>query len=422
MRLELGFLKVELSIPELKGTLDSFKENRLKALESLTNDLKDVVADNLNQLMNAEMTLFLGDKEQEGNKRNGYKVRDYTLKGIGTIRVRVPVDRNRQFESKVVPKREKIDPRVKEDIAALHLGGLSTRTLSMMSKRLLGVDISHQTVANSLPMLSEHALAWLGRPIQGDWWALIIDGTNFKVTRRGSTEKEPLLVVLGIDSSNNRSVLAVEPGYRDSADAWRSVFRSLKSRGLKAAGVKVGVMDGLPGLESVFVDEFQDATTCRCWFHAKQNAMMKCAKRLREPFEALLKRVNYADSEASARAAFKELEVEFGNDCERAVSCIRKDLDSLVSHYRFPKGVWQALKTTNAVERIHKEFKRRSRAMEGMSEMTLMTLVAFTALRLEMGWRRRAVDTFEVEHLIGDKKKKQLPDLKTILEGENIVH
>ena len=99
----IGPLKVELSIPELKGTLDSFKENRLKALESLTNDLKDVEADNLNQLMNAEMTLFLGDKEQEGNKRNDYKVRDYTLKGIGTIRVRVPVDRNRQFESKVVP-------------------------------------------------------------------------------------------------------------------------------------------------------------------------------------------------------------------------------------------------------------------------------------------------------------------------------
>jgi putative transposase len=422
MRVKLGFIKVEISVPELRNTVEAFKENRLKALEVFSENIKDSVADSLNQLLNLEMTLFLGQNEQIANKRNGYKIKDYTFKGLGTVRINVPVDRHRQFESAVIPKRESVDPRIKEDIAALHLAGLSTRTLSMMSKRLLGLEVSHQTVANSLPMLSGHALNWLNRPIAGNWWALIVDGTNFKVTRRGSTEKEPLLVVLGIDENNNRSILAVESGYRDSADAWRSVFRSLKNRGLNGSRVQVGVMDGLPGLESVFADEFHNSVTARCWFHAKQNAMLKCPKRLRDSFEVLLKKVNYADSEASARAAFADLETKFGHDCQKAVHCIGKDLDSLLNHYRFPKGVWQALKTTNAVERIHKEFKRRSRAMEGMSEMTLMTLVAFTALRLEMGWRRRAVDTYEVDHLVHDKKRRELPDLKDVIEGKTLVH
>lgn len=419
MRLNVGgFLKVELSLPELKKTLSAFKEDRLAALEALSEEVRASVSESMNQLLNAEMTLFLGQTDQQDNKRNGYQSRDYTLKGIGTLRLKVPVDRKRQFESHIIPKRERVDPRIKQDIAALHLAGLSTRTLSMMSKRVLGLEISAQAVSESLPMLSEHAKAWLQRPLEGEWWAILVDGTNFKVSRRGSTEKEPMLVVLGIAKDNRRSILAIEPGYRDNADSWRAVFRDLKRRGLDPLGVQVGVMDGLPGLERVFAEEFPRSVTARCWFHAMQNALSKAPKRLKDTLHLMAKKVMYANSEASARAAFAELERVMGKDCERAVGCLRKDLDSLVSHYRFPAKVWQALKTTNAVERIHKEFKRRTRAMEGVGEQTLTTLVAFTALRLEMGWRRRAVDTYELDHLIG--KPKELPDLQ-VIAGEKVT-
>lgn len=414
----MGFLKLELSMPELKNTLTTFREGRVAALESLSEEIKASVSEGLNQLLNAEMTLFLGQSDQQDNKRNGYQTKEYTLKGVGTVRLRVPVDRKRRFESDVIPKRERMDPRIKEDIAALHLAGLSTRTLSMMSKRLLGIEVSAQTVSQSLPMLSEHAKAWLQRPIEGEWWALLVDGTNFKVTRRGSTEKEPMLVVLGIDRNNHRSILAIEPGYRDSADSWRSVFRELKARGLDPMKVQVGVMDGLPGLEKVFQEEFPKSVTARCWFHAMQNTLAKAPKRLKDTVHHFAKQVMYANSESSARAAFAEFERAMGSDCERAVSCLRKDLDSLVSHYRFPEKVWQALKTTNAVERVHKEFKRRTKAMEGVGEQTLATVVAFTALRLEMGWKRRAVDTYELSHLIG--QPKQLPDLK-VVAGQNLI-
>lgn len=415
----MGFLKVEVNLSEITTALAAFKESRMKALEVLNDELKASVTSTINQLLHAEMALFLGSPEQQDNKRNGYQTKEYTLKGVGTLRLRVPVDRKRQFDSSIVPKRERIDPRIKQDIAALHLAGLSTRTLAMMSKRILGIDISHQTVSESLPMLSEHAKAWLRRPIDGEWWALIVDGTNFKVRRRGSVEKEPMLVVLGIDKHNHRSILAIEPGYRDSADAWRSLFGDLKRRGLNPMKVQVGVMDGLPGLESVFCDEFPKAMTARCWFHSMRNALVKAPKRLQEAFHVLAKRIMYADSESSARAAFIGLEEAMGSDCERAISCLRKDLDSLVSHYRFPDKVRHALKTTNAVERIHKEFKRRTKAMESVGEMTLTTLVAFTALRLEMGWRRRAVDTFELDHLIG--KSKKMPVLQAF-EGDGVVH
>jgi len=394
MRLKLSIARFEVSVPELKLAVEGFAQNRIKAIESVVEDGKRVIADFLNQAMHAEMTLFLGKPNEADNKRNGYEERDYTFKGLGTLRVKVPVDRKRRFNSVIIPKNERMDPRLSEDMAALHLAGISTRTLALMSKRILGIEVSHQTVSSSLDMLSGEAQKWLTRPISEEYWALIIDGTYFKVRRRGSVEREPSLVVLGISSNNRRSILAIEPGTRDSADAWRAVFHSLKQRGLDATRVRVGVMDGLPGLEKAFREDFPKAITARCWFHSLQNAAAKTPKRLHDAFLILAKKVMYADGEVAARAAFGELEAAMDGDCQRAVDCLRKDLDSLVSHFKFPKKIWKALKTTNAVERIHKEFKRRSRSMEGVGEDTLTTLLAFTAMRLEMTWRRRAIDSY----------------------------
>ena len=406
-------VKVELSVPELRQALESFTQNRLKAMDSLIQDVRGSVSTVLNQVLNAEMTVFLGQPEQAGNKRNGYSERDYVVKGLGVIRIRVPVDRRRQFESQIVPKHERVDPRLVEDMAALHLAGLSTRTMSLMSERLLGVKISHEKVSSSLPMLGQEALQWLKRPLNRKYWALIIDGTYFNVRRLGSVEKEAALIVLGIDKDNRRSVLAIEPGTRDNAESWRAVFRELKERGLSTEGVEIGVMDGLPGLERVFSEEFPSAVTARCWFHAMQNALAKTPKRLTDAFHVLAKRVMNAESYDDARAEFAALKAQLETECPRAVACLEKDLSSLLSHYKFPAKLWRALRTTNAVERIHKEFKRRAKAMEAMGENTLMTVVAFTAMKLELGWQQRSVDTFESKN-IGRKRLEAGNDDQTI--------
>ena len=100
-----------------------------------------------------------------------------------------------------------------------------------------------------------------------------------------------------------------------------------------------------------------------------------------------------------------------GKDATKAVRCIEKDLDSLVSHYSFPKPLWLALKTTNSVERINKEFKRRSKSMDSLGELRVKTLVAFTAMRLELGWRRRAVDTYDKQLLNQRTKFSDVIDL-----------
>jgi putative transposase len=403
--LDMGILKIEVNVPELRGALDTFRKKRIQGLEMITREIRAAAGNAIDQLMNAEMELFLGKPDQAGNKRNGYATREYAFKGLGLLRLRVPVDRRRTFESEVIPKSERIDPRIKEDMAVLHLAGLSKRDLEMISRRVLGVEVSRETVSQSLSLIQEKSLQWLQRPISGRYWALYIDGTNFKIQRRGSTEKEPSLVVLGVDAQDRKSILAIEPGSKDDASSWEAVFSELKRRGLDAQAVRVGLMDGLPGLETAFQSAFPKAVTARCWVHALKNAVAKAPARLRPSFKRLAGAVMYASSEAAAREAFRTLKEAMSADAKRAVRCLEKDLDSLLVHYRFDKRYWLALKTTNPIERVNKEFKKRARAMGSLGEGLQECLVAFTALRLEMGWKRFAIDTPHLANFVklGDK-------------------
>ena len=144
---------------------------------------------------------------------------------------------------------------------------------------------------------------------------------------------------------------------------------------------------------------------------ANGNIMAKVPKRLHDPFHHLLKKVMYAQGATDALERFKDLKTAMNNDCARAVNCLEKDLESLLAHYKFNKKLWRALKTTNSVERINKEFKRRSKSMDSLGEVTLNALVAFTALRIEMGWKNRSVDTYDYDGIPGRKKKLPLMTL-----------
>jgi putative transposase len=405
MHLRMGIIKVEIKVPALVKALENFRENRLSALETLSSEIQSSVSDFFNSLLQTEMDVFLGQPEQALNKRNGYKEREYALKGVGCLRIRLPLDRHRKFKSAVIPAREQIDPRIKEDIAVLHLAGLSNRTLAMVSRRMLGVEVSTNTVRRSLDVIEDRALGWLERPLEKKYWALFVDGTNFRIQRRGSTEKEPTLVVLGIDQDNHMSLLALQPGNKDDAKSWREIFKDLIARGLDPHAVQIGVMDGLPGLETTFKECFTKAVTARCWAHSMRNAMAKVPERLEEAFAELAHKIMYANSEADARQAFSALKAAMGSDAERAVRVIERDLESLLAHYKFEKRFWRTLRTTNPIERVNKELKRRTKSMETIGERTLQVLLAFTAMRLEFHWQRFAVDAPHLEKLANKRNR-----------------
>jgi putative transposase len=418
----MSIIKLEVKISEIRKALEGFRDNRKKALESLSNEIKIMISDTFNQLLNAELQIFLGKPEESDNKRNGFREREYNLKGLGTIRIKMPRDRKGRFESAVIPSHERTDPRVKAEMAVLHLAGLSTRTLSMISKRLLGVEVSRNTVNESLSLVKVEAEKWLTRPLSKKYWAIYIDGTNFRIKRRGTVEKEPSLVVLGVDENNYKSILAIEPGTRDNVEAWRAVFSSLRDRGFDSNAVRIGIMDGLPGLEKLFKEEFPNSLTARCWFHALGNAMAKTPKRFAAQFKKLAQKVMYASSENDARMAFLTLKQMMGQDAQKAVYCLEKNLDSLLVHYRFDKHFWVALKTTNSIERIHKELKRRTKSMDSVGESTLTVIVAFIALKMEFGWQKYKINSPALQNLMYLKKLEEINTVEKAVENIGLLN
>lgn len=402
----MSIIKVEIRLREIPLAIEAFKNSRKKALDLFTEEIRTAVSKGFNQLLNTEIELFLGQDTQVDNKRNGYQPeRVYVLKGVGALKVRVPKDRLGRFESAIIPPKERVDPRIKAEMAILQLAGLSSRTLSMISKRLLGVEAGKDSVNASLSLVEDEAKRWLDRPLDREYWALYVDGTNFKVQRRGSTAREPALVVLGIDESNHRSILAIEPGTKDNVECWKAVFSSLKRRGLNAGKVRLGVMDGLTGLEKLFKQEFPNSVTQRCWFHALGNAIAKSPARLREAFKLQAHKIMYAQTENDARIAFQTLRELMVDDADRAVRCIEKDLDSLLTFFKFDRSFWVALRTTNAIETINRQFKRRTRGMDTMGESTLESVLAFTALKIEFGWGLHRIDSkVYTQHLEKEEK------------------
>ena len=385
---------------EIEKYLEIFRKNQSKGFSLLIQEIKSSVSETIKHLLQAEITLFLNSNKQLSNRFNGYHPpRSYTIKGLGEIQVKVPKDRNGKFNSNIIPKYERIDPRLEADMAVLHLAGLSTRTLSMISKRLLGVKVNKDMVTSSLDVIKDEAEKWLERPLNEEFWALIIDGTFFSIQRKGSIQKEPMLVVLGIGKNNCKSLLSISSGTRDNVSCWKAVFKDLKERGLCGDSVKVGVMDGLPGLEKLFKEEFSNSSTSRCWRHAAENIMAKVPKRFEKAFKLMLDKVMYAESREDALEAFNELKTTMNKDGLRAVNCLEKNLESLLNHFNFDPGYRLTLRTTNSIERVNKELKRRYRAMGSIGESSLRVLMAFTSLRLQMAWQSRPVNSKAIQNL-----------------------
>lgn len=368
---------------------------RPRPKRSLKQYLLEKVQHWINSLLEAERDEFLGRgrherlAEEEGNYRNGYRPRKLTLLGLGELDLRVPRDRKGEFHSAWLPERKAQDAELEAFLAEAFLAGLSTRDLARISEKHLGRKYDSKQVSRIVARASEELDAWLERRLEPTVYKfLYVDGAYFRVRINGRVSRQPFCAVLGVSEQNECfEVLAIEMGDREKTDLWESVFRGLLDRGLDREAVELGVMDGLPGLEALFGRYFPRAQTQRCQKHAKANACRRVRKREREAFAKDLNRIFYASQQSQARTAFHELKAQWGRSFPGAVAIIEKDLDALLRFFQFDPAYWTVLRTTNPIERLNKEFKRRTRAMEVTGgEISTYRCLAYVAQTMEYRW------------------------------------
>jgi putative transposase len=247
----------------------------------------------------------------------------------------------------------------------MFLSGVSTRTLSMMSETLVGRKLSPMEVSNSGRELTQAVEAWRERDLSSEPIKYIyIDGTLFSMRIDGSVEKGPVLVVVGVTEKGHRTVLALQAGNNESAPVWRELFKDIKRRGLNSSHVRLGIMDGLPGLEKVFLEEFASAKVQRSQVHVARNILAKVPKKLKKRIADDVRSIFYAPSKKQSLAFFSDFKKTWEQELPSVVKCLENSLHSCLTYLQFPEEEWVCLRTTNVIERVNKGFKRRTKPIK----------------------------------------------------------
>jgi putative transposase len=391
-------MKMEITVTEAVELINQIHQSPDNLFEMIRENVKETVGQYLSNLMEAELSHFVGRDRYErkpgcNNHRNGSYPRRYTLKGVGQVAVKVPRDRNGEFSTQVIPRSKQYEDVLRKDLCGMFLAGVSTRTLSLLSERLIGRPISAAEVSNCSAQLTEAVEAWRERDLSGEPIKyMYVDGTLFSMRVNRSVGKEPVLVAIGVTEKGCRTVLGLQAGDKESSTSWREFFKDLKRRGFDGSQVKLGIMDGLSGLETVFTQEFPNAKTQRCQVHVTRNILAKVPKKLKLDVADQVRSIFYASSKRKASEFFSEFKDRWEKELPSAVKCLENSLESCLTYLQFPEEEWVCLRTTNVIERVNKEFKRRTRPMEILAgERSCYTLLAFVCLKMELRWRSKPI-------------------------------
>jgi putative transposase len=391
-------MKVEISVPEVVNIINEIQKQPERIFEMIRVNIREGVGQYLSEIMKTELTHFLGRdhyqrNEGSDNYRNGSYDRHFTLKGIGEVKVDVPRDRKGEFKTRVIPRSKQYEDAIRQDLCLMFLSGVSSRTLSIMSNRLIGRSISPTEVSTAGKELSESVEKWRNRDLSNEKIKyLFVDGVCFDMRIGDSVESTPVLVVIGVSEEGRRFVLGLQSGDKESASCWREFFKDLKRRGLDANRIVLGVMDGLSGLEKVFKEEFPKSKVQRCQVHVARNALAKVPKKLKKAVADDIRSIFYASSKNKSLELFIEFKAKWEQTVPSAVKCLERSLDACLSFFNFPDDEWISLRTTNIIERLNKEFKRRTKPMEIVAgENSCYTLLAFICLRMELHWRSNPI-------------------------------
>jgi putative transposase len=391
-------MKVEISVPEVMSIFKEIQQKPENIFEMIRVEIKESVGEYLSRLMDLERTEFLGRQRYEhvqgdANHRNGSYSRSFTLKGIGAVKVEVPRDRKGEFETRVIPRSKQYEIELRQNLSLMFLTGISTRALSMMSERLIGRKVSPTEVSNANKELIGAAEKWRTRDLSGEPTKYVfLDGVNFDMRIDRSIEKVPVLVAIGVAKTGRKRVLGFQAGDKESAPTWREFFKDLKNRGLDGRDMILGAMDGLPGLEKVFKEEFPKAKVQRCQVHVVRNVLAKVPKKLKRAVADDIRSIFYASSKSKAMEFFEIFKQKWQKDLPSAVKCLENSIEACLTFFICPEEEWISLRTTNIIERLNKEFKRRTKPMEIVAgENACYTLLAFICLKMELHWQSNPI-------------------------------
>lgn len=355
--------------------------------------MRERVRGAIEAIVEEELAAALGaaSSVRVGEERRGYRhgTRSRTLTtSLGPATIAMPRARleegdgtTREWRSWVVPRYQRRTERVDEAVLGLYLAGTNTRRVkSALAPLLKGSPLSKDAVSRLVGRMSGDFESWRTRDLASDEIVyLFMDGWYPKVRIGKRRERVPVLVTLGIRGDGEKVVLDVRLAGDESAAAWGEVVADLVKRKLGAP--ILAVIDGNPGMPEALRKQWPKIEIQRCTVHKLRNLQAKAPVSLREELCEDYRRMIYGKTPADvekARAAFTR---KWKLRCPGVVRSLEEAGDDLFTFLRFPKSQWRALRTTNALERINEEFRRRTKTQASLPSEDSILLLLFGLLR-----------------------------------------
>ena len=348
--------------------------------------------------------------------RNGYLPARTIQTGIGDIEVKVPKVRDRsgngvKFNSALLPPYLKRTKSMEELLPWLYLKGISTGDYQEALHSILGKDasgLSAPTISRLKSKWQDEHTEWRKRDLSGKkyvyWWA---DGIYSNVRM---DDKLCLLVIIGATAEGKKELVAVEDGFRESTESWKSVLSDLRSRGLTTSP-SLAVGDGALGFWKALSQEYPQTRHQRCWVHKTANVLNKLPKSMQEKVKGSLHDIWMASSRKEADKAF-DLALEiYGVKYASAMECLKKDREELLSFYDYPAEHWIHIRTSNPIESAFSSIRLRTAKTRNCgSRETTLSMIFKLAQSAQKRWRKLQGHKLLEEVIIGIRFKDGIRD------------
>jgi putative transposase len=370
--------------------------------DALHEQLRPLIRDLVEQLVRAELAEALQAERYAhvtDGARRGYRhaARERTLTtSCGASVIRVPRARlfdeaggTQEWRSQLLPRYHRRSRAVDDTVLGAYVAGTNTRRMRRALQPLLkGAPLSKSAVSRVMRTLRESFEAWRTRPLDQEAIAyLFLDGIAVKVRVDRRVQSVPVLVALGVTPTGEKHLLALRLMGHESKVAWGALVEDVVSRGL-AAPVLV-VMDGNAGLRHAVGQAWPQAAIQRCVVHKLRNLEAHAPKRVVDDIRATFHAITEADSERAARAAYARFLRTWRPRAEGVARSLEEGGDELMTFFRFPRSQWKCIRTTNMIERLNEEFRRRLKT-QGSHPLEASVLRLLFALDQsgQINWRR----------------------------------
>ena len=381
----------------------------MKINKNLNNELskmyfehvKSFLKELLEKLMQEERKMFL--EESENDKGNGYYQRDL-LTAYGEIKdLEVPRVRSGGFYPKMLPYRRRAWFDIGKIVYVMHMTGSSVRDIRNFIEKTYHSYYSLNSIARLTEVAEEVIEKWKKRPLKKKYVVVMMDCIFVKL-RRGEVKNEPIYIVLGIDDLGYREIL----GYYlfgsegESSYAWQEILQDLKSRGVKEVGLFVS--DNLKGIVEATKAVYPNSKHQLCVLHQVRNSLLYTRNKDKGAVLEDMKKIYQAKDKEEAQKAFYQFKQNWQKMYPKIVESWNRNLFYLLTIYDFPSELRKYLYTTNQLERINKEIRRRIKVIEVITaEKTLNKILYYVITELNEKFERRRLSNFAKYYGEGEK-------------------